>query len=136
MRKGISPLVATVLLIAATMSIAGILAFWSSSYVKSTLPNINETEQKCKFAEFAVYQCVYNSTTQEMKIVLENRRDVELSSLKLFVVYPDLSTTTFNFNESLGGNILKTYTVAGVAPKYSNILIKTNCPEASAESKC
>ena len=38
MRKGISPLVASVLLIAITIAIAAVLANWVSTYTEETLP--------------------------------------------------------------------------------------------------
>ena len=44
MAKGISPLVATVLLIAVTMTLAGIIAFWGSSFVRTSLPTENQTQ--------------------------------------------------------------------------------------------
>lgn len=79
--KGISPLVATVLLIAATMSIAMILSFWASSFVKSGLPQVNQTQQACQFSDFAIYQCSYSLGNQTLDIVLQNLRSNAISGM-------------------------------------------------------
>jgi len=136
MRKGISPLVATVLLIAATMSIAGILAWWSSTYIKSTLPAVNETEAKCKFAEFAIYYCNYSSSDNTITMILENRRDVTLSDLNMFVIFSDLNTSSFNISGSLPANSMQTYKVNIGRGDYSEIKIKTQCPDVEVKSTC
>ncbi len=58
---GISPLVAAVLLIAVTMTIAGLLAYWATSFVRTSLPETNRTEAECRLADFSIYFCSYNS---------------------------------------------------------------------------
>jgi flagellin-like protein len=89
MRKGISPLVASVLLIAATMSIAGILAYWASSFVsKQTETFENQTvTSECNYADFKIYSCSYNSSSRRLTMILENTRDVTLKNLNVFIFY-------------------------------------------------
>ena len=41
-RKGISPLIATVLLIALTMAIAGVMATWATGFVKNQIQKVEE----------------------------------------------------------------------------------------------
>ncbi|MBI2547246.1 MAG: hypothetical protein HYW23_02255 [Candidatus Aenigmarchaeota archaeon] len=59
--KGISPIVASVLLIAITMTIAGVLAYWSSTFVSNTLPGENTTTAQCRLAQFEFLLCNYNT---------------------------------------------------------------------------
>ena len=76
--KGISPLVAASLLIAVTMTIAGILAFWASSYMRTTTTQFtNQTSmlRKCTGARFDIFLQDYDPDTQEHKIYLENKGD-------------------------------------------------------------
>lgn len=136
MKKGISPLVAAVLLIAATMSIAGILAYWATSYVKTSLPPINETEIQCRQADFRIYKCSYDIPNQKINMILENIKGVELKDLKLFVEYPtgDVSSP-ISLNETLPGGILKTYVVTSVS-NFSKVIVKTGCPELMVTSDC
>jgi len=135
--KGISPLVATVLLIAVTMTIAGMLAYWASSFVKTQTGQFeNQTTTECKFADFRFYACSYNSTSQQMKFILENFRTVTLRDLVAYLIYQNGSVTTYQLNETLPGGAMKGFTINDVSPDYSSIKIKTHCPEVSAESRC
>lgn len=76
-RKGMSPLIAAVILIAATMSIAAILSFWVSSFMKEKL---KETEQlgitggaRCLGAEFELRPGrSYSGTT--LNLILDNKK--------------------------------------------------------------
>ena len=74
--KGISPLVAAVLLIAATMSIAGILAYWAASFVRSrteTMGNETQALERCTGANFGIVLNTFNATgNNELTIILQN----------------------------------------------------------------
>jgi flagellin-like protein len=136
--KGISPLVATVLLIAVTMTIAGMLAYWASSFVKTQTSQFeNQTlASECKFAEFRFYNCNYNSTSQQMTFVLENFRSVTLKDLVAFIVYQNGTVANYSLNATLPGNSMRGFTISNVSPDYSSITIKTHCPEVDARSAC
>ncbi len=134
MRKGISPLVAAVLLIAATMSIAGILAYWASGYVSTTLETSakNETAIQCQFADFKIYNCKYNSSTLKLNLILENTRSLELSDLRVYVEYSDTNISLpISLNETLPVGALKTFPALTITRNFSKILIKTQCPDLS-----
>ena len=55
--KAVSPLVAAVLLIAVTMTIAGMLAYWASGFVRLQTETFSNQSvvSKCNFADFKVY---------------------------------------------------------------------------------
>lgn len=135
---GISPLVAAVLLIAVTMTIAGLLAYWSTSFVRTSLPEINQTEAECRFADFSIYSCVYDNTTQKATLILENFKNVELRSLKAFIIFPNSTVSSpFIINGTLpAGGMLKSFQVDGVGGDFSKIMITTHCPEVSKEKAC
>lgn len=136
MRKGISPLVAAVLLIAVTMTIAGLMTYWATSFVRTSLPATNETEAQCRFADFAVYSCLYTNSTKKLNLILENLRAVELRELKLYIIYAnDTVSPEIELNETLLAGTIKSYTISDV-DAFSKILVKTHCPELSKESVC
>ena len=137
MEKGISPLVAAVLLIGVTMTVAGILAYWASSFVRTQVTRFeNETiMSECNFADFRIYACSYNPDESKLTFILNNIRTVELRNLTLYVIKQDNTVESIPLNESLPGNSLKSFSVS-LAPDYKSITIKTHCPGVSVTSEC
>jgi len=135
--KGISPIVAAVLLIAITMTIAGVLAYWSSTFVSTSLPGENSTTAQCRLAQFEFLNCRYNSTSQNLIFSLNNVRTVDLSKLVAFVEYPNGTVSNGTaLNGTFSGGEIRSYTVANVPSDFSNLAIKTNCPELSRTNSC
>jgi flagellin-like protein len=131
MRKGISPLVATVILIAATMSIAGILAYWTTGFIKTRLTEAESITggTKCFGAEFELRSGSYDGST--LHLILDNKKTVDLLLTNLFLVYPDNELDTKSLNETLKGNEIKSLTINNVAPGFLTGEIKTQCPDVS-----
>lgn len=137
--KGISPIVAAVLLIAITMTIAGVLAYWSSTFVERSLPVENATTSECRFAQFEFISCKYNSTAQSLTFSLNNVRNTELKNLTAYVEYNNgtiLPSGGYALNESLPGGKIGIYSISNVGSDFSKLLIKTHCPELSRSSTC
>lgn len=135
--KGISPIVAAVLLIAITMTIAGVLAYWSASFVGESLPGANETDVKCKLANFAFASCSYFNSTKKLNFILDNRRNVDLTDLKLFLYFPNKTVSAaIALNGSLGANSPTSFSVSDIPSDFSSVEIRTNCPEAVASITC
>jgi len=129
MRKGISPLVATVILIAATMSIAGILAYWTTSFIKTRLTEAESITggSKCFGAEFELRSGSYNDNT--LNLILDNKKSVDLLLTNLFLVYPDNKLDTKSLNETLKGNEIKALIINDVATGFLTGEIKTQCSD-------
>lgn len=136
--KGISPLVASVLLIAATMSIAAILAYWASSFVKTSLPEINKTQQECQFADFTIYQCNYQSSTKELDLVINNIRTIQIQQLQVFVF--DANGTpgsSVPLNGTIDPGSFQPFPISGVSANFSKIVVTSKlCPDLLKESAC
>ena len=135
--KGISPIVAAVLLIAITMTLAGGLALWATKLVGQSLPE-PETEVQCRLANFDFFSCKYNSTTQKIIFSLSNNRNVELKNLTAFVNYQNGTVFGISLNETLktGTDSIKTFTISDVSSDFSSILVKTQCSGVEASDKC
>lgn len=138
LKKAISPLVAAVLLIAVTMTIAGMLAYWASSFVRQQTETFqNQTiAGECNFADFRVYLCSYNSTTQSISLILNNVANVELRNLTAQIIYANNTIDNKPLTGSLPANILKSFSISGVSPDYSSLTIRTHCPQLSVSSAC
>lgn len=138
MSKAVSPLVAAVLLIAVTMTIAGMLSYWAAGFVRQQTETFSNQSvvSRCNFADFRVYSCSYNSSAQRVNMILENIRTVEFKNLTAFVIYPDNTISNFNLNGTLPAGFIKTFPILGVTDGFSNVLIKTECPDLSVSSAC
>ena len=133
-RKGLSPLIAAVILIAATMTIAGILAFWVSSFVVTELEEAEEAGitggAKCLGAQFEIYSGSYDGNT--LHFILDNKKSTDLYLTNIFLIYPNNDVVPISLNKTLKGNEIDSVTVSGVAPNFLTGEIKTNCPDVSA----
>ena len=136
--KGISPLIAAVLLIATTMTLAGVLAWWASSYVKSNIPALNETQQACKSSDFSIYQCSYTASSSQVTVVLNNIRSMSLGNLNAFVF--DASGAPSNaipLSGTIAPGSFKSYVIDGVPSNFTRIAITSPmCPELSHSDAC
>lgn len=139
MRKAVSPLVAAVLLIAVTMTIAAILSYWASGFVRSRTEEWEERlpAGECSFANFRIYSCSYSDTNGEFTIILENIRNVKLRNITAFVIYDNGTIQTQSVLADLDPSpAIKTYTISGVSPNYNELSIKTHCSDVSATDDC
>jgi len=134
MRKGLSPIVAAVILIAATMSLAGILTFWTTGFISNKLnqsSTVND-ETNCLGAEFKLRpESKYNNGT--IFFIVENIRAVDLKLENLYLFYPDTGVGTVPLNSlELNKGEIKSFQIE-VTDGFTSGKIKTNCPTASLE---
>jgi flagellin-like protein len=129
--KGLSPIIAAVILIAITMTIAGILSFWATGFMKSKLSEVENTTQgtDCLAAEFVVYSSTYNTKTKNLYIVVDNRRTIDLVLENLYIFYPDNKLVTKPLNVELKSNEVKQMNITDVEEGFTNAKVKSNCPE-------
>lgn len=85
-KKGISPLIAAVLLIAFTMAIAGIMATWATTFSRERLTGASE-EAEC-IGTLDLSGLAFNNGTISVKIKnLSNR--INLTSIRATIEYSD-----------------------------------------------
>lgn len=135
MRKAVSPLVAAVLLIAVTMTIAAILSFWVSGFVRESLGEQSPVRE-CTFANFKIYSCSYSDTDNTIRVILENLGNVEVKNITAHVIYDN---GTIGFHSGLANlptSRINAYTISGVSSNYQELTIKTNCPDVTHTDDC
>jgi flagellin-like protein len=108
MRKGISPLIAAVLLIAITISIGVVMSRWSNVFVQdqvNTVAGQSSSKIKCQGAALRTTGGQINSTTQNVSLTGENTGTVDLTDFKFNIVLangttvnPDASPLNFTLN--------------------------------------
>ncbi len=148
--KGISPLVAAVLLIAATMSIAGILAYWAASFVRertTTMGNETTTLERCTGANFGILLNTFNATgNNELTIILENKANYPVYITGISFIWPNGTILTNSTPLTLNvGETFKSYTITHANGKpiepsttwdCDRYIITTDCPGLSKEHAC
>lgn len=137
--KGISPIVASVILIAITMAIAGILSFWAGNFVQK---NIQETENStgsisCIGAQFKAYSaCKYYPQTREIKMILENQREKDLTLTGVYVFYPNNLLKQEKISLVLPGNQLMPFNFSNVDPGFDSFQIRSSCSNVNLDFNC
>ena len=137
--KGISPLVAAVLLIAVTMTIAGALAYWASTFVSGqTALFSNQTiASDCQFLKYQVYACSYDSAQTQLNLILNNIGTVDLRNATVFFIYSNNSIVNRNLEDSVASGELKSFTIKAVDGTYSKFSVRSQaCAEIAVESVC
>ncbi len=138
--KGISPLVATVLLIAFTVGIGGIISIWISGFTQTSSKIVSkegENQLICSNGAIDVSNLKYFSSN--MSGIIKNNGRIVLGNITLQVIGNNNSQATIVLNESSGGSsgsylYLKpsqifsfNQTLTGVGSNYDRIWIYTNC---------
>jgi len=138
MKKGVSPLVAAVLLIAVTMTIAALLSYWASGFIQQRTREWEEESPggACTFAGFKIYSCIYSGTDSSFRVILENLRDVELKNITAFVIYNNGTIGSQSGFSSLPGGQIQTYTISDIDPDFQDLTIKTHCPDVRQTDDC
>lgn len=128
--KGISPLVAAVILIAITITLAGGLGFWSSTFFRKELFEKTKNETltiECSGADILFKKCFFNRTSNLVSILVENPRNVELKDIKIFVFYSEIDFESFKFNQTIEANEIERFDFK-VKKDFERIELKTHCP--------
>lgn len=93
--KGISPLIATVLLIAFGVVIAAVLNVWMTGFTKKTSERVEEEAMQqltCSQGGISLRDLVYNSTTSYLSGKIENTGSITLGEISLQILYTNFTT--------------------------------------------
>jgi len=131
-KKGLSPLIAAVILIAATMIVAGILAAWTARFTEERLEEaaVVTGGTECFGARVELRLGSYSDVSKDLKLILDNKRSIDLTLTNLFLIYSD-KIENKTLDVTLKGNEIKTITVDTVNDGFLTGEIKTNCPDVS-----
>ena len=136
MKKGISPLIAAVLLIAFTMAIAGIMASWATTFSGQKLGS-----PYCPLA-LNLDSLSFNNNTGNLTILLKNgAKELNLTGFVATVYYKDSTVTNYNLADygllylnPLHSVSVKVDTKTSEKPEKVSITSET-CPNYPSERK-
>lgn len=124
-KKGISPILASVLLLAVTISVAGVFSGWAPSLAQTVTDQTgNQTEQRlaCNQASAEFISVNYDSGNSEVNLALRNDGGEDFSEL-ILVAFNSEDNLLAQENISVdAGNVANT-TISNVnsAPSYVNL---------------
>ncbi len=139
--KGISPLIAAVLLLAFTISIGIITLTWFNTFARNATTKIeNQTSQKidCSFGAISIRNVCLNNTN--LTGFIENTGSIELKDIKIKILYSNGSSLSYNYTQ-LGfeddilfpGNKKHININVGNVDEILLISLTTNCPKVDDE---
>ena len=113
--KGISPLIAAVLLIAFTVSIATIVIGWFTTFVRTTTSNVTESTSEtmgCSVASISIEHVYCNSTAETCKIIVKNTGFKDFTTVNALISRNDGARCTGSLTEGLNKGEVKTITLS------------------------
>lgn len=145
--KGISPLVATVLLIAFVVAVAGLVATWVNGFTKSQTQLVSDQSTlsiSCSYGGINVKNLVFQGATTQLAGVIENNGQVPLGNFTLSVVYQNATSQTIQICSAPSGSVScpvsnLTLTTSQQAAfnltiwgsNYNTVKVATNCSSVS-----
>ena len=128
--KGISPLIAAVLLVAFTMAIAGIMAAWATQFSVGKLG-----PSECALA-LAIVDKNFEGTT--ISVAMTNRNEkLNLTDIRATIIYENLTSKTYQLkNYGADANVAPLSSTTAIVDTNSTVKPKTievvagNCPNA------
>ncbi len=136
--KGISPLIASVVLIAVTLAIAGILTTWSVQFVGQKGSNILKQADCLGALEVDQDYIRFNAQSQNLAFIMRNtKNNIELTGLQAILIYPDADVKQYFLSQccslqepipALGVASVSIPTNKTIKPDKIDILA-ANCPE-------
>lgn len=140
MGKGISPIILAVMLIAATMTVAGVIAYWTANFVAVSSPAsaVNSMSTQCQSADFQIYQCSYFASNQTISFVLYNDRTVDLEGMTATVfdsnnlpAWSNVGSNTLHVGQYFG------FQISNIPSNFSKVIFSTSmCPSITHETTC
>jgi flagellin-like protein len=140
--KGISPLVATVLLIAFTTAIASIISFWLIPFLKEFFQSTTQQtdiQLKCSKGGISLFDLKYNLSSSYLSGKIENTGSISLGNFDMEIIYTNYtiernglcsSNGIIIFCETSNLTLLPRSLVffnLQISSNYDTIIINTNC---------
>lgn len=98
-KKGISPLIASVLLIAFTLAIGAFMSSWLHDITKKqTEETVANAKPECQFATLNFQNVTYTNSSHKLTINVENTGTKGVSVTSIRIIYDDDKSTKAQFN--------------------------------------
>jgi flagellin-like protein len=141
--KGISPLIATILLIAFTVAVAGIISVWLTGFARTSTSTVGQESERqliCSYAALSLKSVKYSSSSSTLSGIIENSGSVAIGNISLQIIYTN--ATTQKFELCLIGNQALNCSVSNITlAKYGdavtfNVSASSNYDKIIATGNC
>jgi flagellin-like protein len=140
--KGISPLIASVLLIAFTVAVGGILSIWLVGFTTTNTNIISEQttdELECSYAAVSIRNLRYNTTSSNITGMVENTKWRTIGNVSILILYKNQTSYKLRLNDTAGNRLTldprDTYSFSiTTASNYDKIRVMTNCSSVYDEA--
>jgi len=125
--KGVSPLIATVLLIAFTVAIGGLISVWLTGFTRTQTESVGSqasTSITCSNGGLSLFSVSYCNPYLTGKIT--NTGTVSLGNISLTITFSNASTTQKRYLQLLGYTVNLTSACCGNVSLYPSELISFN----------
>jgi len=122
--KAVSPLIATIILIALTVALGAIIVGWARGYVSSQVSNLG--------AQVQILQVIYNSSSGNISILAQNIGSTQLIANNLLVEFSSTNGESQKCPLALSGNAqqyLECYIYNITDPSSGNSYINGTIPQ-------
>ena len=135
MKKGISPLLTSVLLIALVIAVAGIYTGWFTNFIRDITSTIGEhsgRKVECSYGGIALDNLEYNSTSGYLSGNIENTDMISLGNIDLEIFYNNATKQKNDLNKVLDPGEMDVFNIV-VYSNYEKARVTTNCSEVYDE---
>jgi flagellin-like protein len=145
--KGISPLIATVLLISVTIAIAGIVWQWSGGFFQDQTERVSEQSDRtilCSYGSINVKDLRFQTTQSRLSGNIENTGQIAIGNVSISIVYQNSTSQTIKLCTDPTGSVSCTggnlsldiaervgFNVSIWGSNYDSIRIGTNCTQVT-----
>jgi hypothetical protein len=129
----VSPTRIVALIVGTVVALGAIISFWGTQLVQTRLNESRTSEDVCLGAMLRLYSGGYDSDKEELLLILENPRGVDLELKALYLFYPNKEMKTFELNKALQSNMLLSIPVKDVEDGFESGTVKTNCPDVTVD---
>lgn len=145
-RKGVSPVIATILLVVVALILVGILLSWGQNFInRNTSDADSGIDRKCISAGITISNCDYNSLSETLTFIIVNTGKINFSAdhtLNLMLVDSDTNLVNDNTNIIDGNAFNKGDSFRIVIDEYAattpiEVTVRsTQCPNYFAQVSC
>jgi flagellin-like protein len=135
MNKGISPFIASVLLISFVVAVAGIYGGWFQSFINTITGTIEKSEEKritCIYGGIALDDVEWNSSATNISGTIENTDIISLGNVDIEIFYDNASRVKKDLNIILDVGEKETFNVDADS-NYDKVRVLTNCSNVDDE---
>jgi len=135
MKKGISPFIASILLIAFAVAVAGVYGGWFQSFINTITGTIEKREEKrveCIYGGIALDDLEYNSSSGNLTGTVENTDIIPLGNIDLEIFYDNTTREEKDLNKELEPGEKDTFNVLADS-NYDKVRVLTNCSDVDDE---